>query len=54
MKCLGTDGAEGFQSDPERVFVVVKELFNKYGLQHVYSENLEVLACFAALCVPHC
>ena len=42
IKCLGTDAHVGFGSDPERVFKVILGLFRDYGLEHIYSENLEV------------
>eukprot|EP00903_Cladosiphon_okamuranus_P009068 g8669.t1 len=43
IKCLGTDAHVGFGSDPERVFKVILGLFRDYGLEHIYSENLEAL-----------
>ncbi|CAM9921078.1 unnamed protein product, partial [Scytosiphon promiscuus] len=43
IKCLGTDCHRGFESDPERVFEVIVGLFRDYGLEHIYSENLEAL-----------
>lgn len=46
IKCLGTDAHRGFSSDPERVFAVLNGLFRDYGLQHIYSENLEVIVLF--------
>lgn len=42
IKCLDTDAHRGFQSNPERVFKVILGLFRNYGLEHIYSENLEV------------
>ncbi|CAN0208297.1 unnamed protein product, partial [Ectocarpus sp. 12 AP-2014] len=43
IKCLGTDCHRGFASDPERVFRVILGLFRDYGLEHIYSEDLETL-----------
>eukprot|EP00752_Nemacystus_decipiens_P011458 g10175.t1 len=43
IKCLGTDAHVGFGSDPERVFKVILGLFRDYGLEHIYSVNLEAL-----------
>ncbi|CAN0395630.1 unnamed protein product, partial [Laminaria digitata] len=43
IKCLGTDCHRGFASDPERVFEILVALFEGYGLQHLYSEDLEAL-----------
>lgn len=43
IKCLGTDSDRSFASDPERVFNVLVGLFRGYGLQHLYSEDLEAL-----------
>ncbi|CAM9570365.1 unnamed protein product, partial [Ectocarpus sp. 13 AM-2016] len=43
IKCLGTDCHRGFALDPERVFRVILGLFRDYGLEHIYSEDLETL-----------
>lgn len=50
IKCLGTDSDRGFASDPERVFSVLIGLFRGYGLQHLYSEDLEVVVCIVNAC----
>ncbi|CAM9214147.1 unnamed protein product, partial [Ascophyllum nodosum] len=43
IKCLGTDANRAYSSDPDRVFTVLIGLFEGYGLQHIYSEELETL-----------